>query len=102
MKTLYAQTELKTHEARAAELAGTRMLIAEETTDALIALLIASGAVTTGEACICLMRLSERLEDHALGRRQSDWTVVPCELLDASARHAAHAAMLRARTGSGR
>lgn len=83
-------------EARRACLAGTRMLILEETTDALLALLIASKAVSASEAGVMLNSLASRLTHHATGTSETDWAIHGPELLEQAARLHTRAAMVRA------
>lgn len=80
--------------ARAA-LAGTRMLIAEESFDAILQMLIDSGLVPRGCAAVMLDRLSEKLLMHASGRTDTHWAIRAPELLDQATRFASKAAALR-------
>lgn len=80
---------------RAARLAGTRMLILEETTDALVTLLVASGAATKAEAGYALARLSERLNEYAAGRTETAWCFLAPELIEQAARLSEKATLLR-------
>jgi hypothetical protein len=84
--------------ARAA-LAGTRMLIFEETTDALLQLLLDAGLVSKGCAAVMLDRLSERLLMHASGRTDTPWAIREPELIDQATRLAMKAAVLRTMIG---
>lgn len=84
--------------ARAA-LAGTRMLIAEESFDALLQMLIDAGMVPKACAAIMLSRLSEKLLLHASGKTETHWAIREAELLDQATRLATKAAGLRASTG---
>ncbi|KGT73682.1 hypothetical protein ABIF65_003753 [Bradyrhizobium japonicum] len=81
--------------ARAA-LAGTRMLIAEESFDAIVQMLIDSGLVPRGCAAVMLDRLSEKLLMHASGRTDTHWAIRAPELLDQAGRLSAKASALRA------
>jgi hypothetical protein len=81
--------------ARAA-LAGTRMLIAEECFDAIVQMLIDSGAVPRSCAAVMLDRLSERLLLHASGRTDTHWGIRASELLDQAGRLSGKASSLRA------
>lgn len=81
--------------ARAAKLAGTRMLMLEEYFDTLVALLIASGAVSKDEAAHALDRLSERLTAHATGRTDTGWAIDAPELIEQAGRLSVRAALLR-------
>lgn len=65
-------------QARTAAIAGTRELVREETLTALVALLIASGAVPAERASAMLMSLSDRLTGHACGH--AEFQVHPAEL----------------------
>lgn len=80
--------------ARAA-LAGTRMLIAEESFDAIVQMLIDAGLVPKGCAAVMLDRLSERLMLHASGRTDTHWAIRVPELIDQATRLAMTAAKLR-------
>ncbi|MCK1577856.1 hypothetical protein [Bradyrhizobium sp. 174] len=81
--------------ARAA-LAGTRMLIAEESFDAILQMLIDAGLVPRGCAAVMLDRLSEKLLMHASGRTDTHWAIRAPELLDQAGRLAAKASAMRA------
>ncbi|MEY9248336.1 hypothetical protein AB7M45_007863 [Bradyrhizobium elkanii] len=80
--------------ARAA-LAGTRMLIAEESFDAMLQMLIDAGLVPRSCAAVMLDRLSERLLLHASGRTGTHWAIRVPELIDQATRLATKAATLR-------
>ncbi len=82
-----------------AELAGTRMLIAEESFDAIVQMLIDAGLVTKGCAAVMLDRLSGKLLLHASGRTQTQWAIREAELLDQATRLATNAAMMRSGIG---
>lgn len=84
--------------ARAA-LAGTRMLIAEESFDAMLQMLIDAGLVPKGCAAVMLDRLSERLLMHASGRTQTHWAVREPELIDQATRLATKAGIMRVAIG---
>lgn len=81
------------------ELAGTRMLIAEESFDALLQMLIDAGLVPKSCAAVMLDRLSERLLMHASGRTETSWPTRAPELIDQAARLATKAGMLRVMCG---
>ncbi len=81
--------------ARAA-LAGTRMLIAEESFDALVQMLIDAGVMPKSCAAVMLDRLSEKLLMHASGRTSTHWAIREPELLDQATRLSTKAAGLRA------
>jgi len=78
-----------------AQLAGTRMLIAEECFDAILGMLIDSGAVPRACAAIMLERLSEKLLMHACGRTGTHWAIREPELLDQATRLAMKASAMR-------
>lgn len=80
--------------ARAA-LAGTRMLIAEESFDAMLQMLIDGGLVPKSCAAVMLDRLSARLLMHASGRTDTHWAIRAPELIDQATRLATKAASLR-------
>jgi hypothetical protein len=82
-----------------AALAGTRMLIFEETTDAIVQMLIDAGLVPKGCAAVMLDRLSAKLMMHASGLTETHWAIREPELLDQARRVAAKAAVMRAGTG---
>jgi hypothetical protein len=84
-----------------ADLAGTRMLIAEESFDALLGLMIDAGLVPRGCAAAALDRLVERLMLHASGRSGTHYGIRPPELLDQAGRLSRLAAGLRMSTGWG-
>jgi hypothetical protein len=79
-----------------AELAGTRMLIAEECFDAIVQMLIDAGLVSKGCAAVMLDRLSGKLLMHATGRTETQWSIRQPELLDQATRLSTKAAVLRA------
>jgi hypothetical protein len=83
-----------------AALAGTRMLIAEESFDALLQMLIDAGLVPKGCAAVMLDRLSAKLMMHASGLTETHWAIREAELLDQAKRVAMKAATLRVATGS--
>lgn len=78
-----------------AELAGTRMLIAEESFDALVQMLIDAGLVSKGCAAVMLDRLSGKLLLHASGRSETHWAIRAPELLDQATRLATRAVVMR-------
>lgn len=78
-------------EARAARLAGTRMLLMEECFDALVDALIASGAIPQNAAAVMLDHLAERFIAHSDGRLKSEFAIDRSELLDQAARLRAQA-----------
>lgn len=78
------------------ELAGTRMLIFEESFDAIVQALIDSGRIERGCAAVMLDRLSERLLLHASGRTNTHWPIREPELIDQATRLAAKSMTLRA------
>lgn len=80
--------------ARAA-LAGTRMLIAEESFDAMLQMLIDVGLVPKSCAAVMLDRLSERLLLLASGRLETHWAIRVPELVDQAARLATKAATMK-------
>lgn len=80
-----------------ADLAGTRMLIAEECFDAMLQMLIDVGAVPRSFAAVMLDRLAERLLLHASGRTDTQWAIRAPELLDQATRLSTIAAGMRVR-----
>lgn len=82
------------------DLAGTRMLIAEECFDAIVQMLIDAGLVSKGCAAVMLDRLSTKLSLHANGGTETQWAIRRPELLDQSTRLAKKAAMIRLSIGS--
>lgn len=86
MKTPYADGDTMSREARQAALAGTRMMVLEECFDALIAALIASGAIPQNAASVMIEHLAERFIAHSEGNIQSDWQIDPMELRDQASR----------------
>jgi hypothetical protein len=79
--------QLETNRApRSAALAGTRMLILEETFDALVDALIASGAIPHNAAAVMLDHLAERFIAHSAGKTNCEWEIDRNELLDQAAR----------------
>jgi hypothetical protein len=78
-----------------AELAGTRMLIAEESFDAIVQLLIDASLVSKGCAAVMLDRLSGKLMMHASGLTTTQWAIREPELIDQATRLAAKSMMLR-------
>jgi len=96
---LAAPAPMKDDDWARAALAGTRMLIAEESFDAIVQMLIDSGLVPKGCAAAMLNRLSERLLLHASGRTETHWAIRAPELLDQAGRLSAKAVMLRAGCG---
>jgi hypothetical protein len=82
-----------------AQLAGTRMLIAEESFDAIVQMLIDAGLVTAGFAAVMLDRLSAKLLLHASGRTDTQWAIREPELIDQATRLSRNAAMLRSSIG---
>jgi hypothetical protein len=91
-----APTTTKDDDWARAALAGTRMLIAEESFDAIVQMLIDSGLVPRGCAAVMLDRLSEKLLMHASGRTDTHWAIRAPELLDQAGRLSAKASALRA------
>jgi hypothetical protein len=85
-----------------AELAGTRMLIAEESFDALVQMLIDAGMLSKGCAAVMFDRLSGKLLLHASGRSETHWAIRAPELLDQATRLSSKAAMLRSSIGQSR
>lgn len=83
-------------EARRAALLGTRQLIADEQFGALVALLVASGAVPVERAQTMLTALSSTLKGHARAGHP-DWAVSPAELRIHAERLAVRAAQIGAR-----
>jgi hypothetical protein len=73
-------------EARAAVLAGTRMLIMEECFDALVDALIASGAIPQNAAAVMLDHLAERFISHSAGDTDTGWAIDRDELFDQAVR----------------
>lgn len=84
--------------ARAA-LAGTRMLIAEESFDALVQMLVDAGLVPKAFAAVMLDRLSEKLLMHASGRTETHWAIREPELIDQAMRLSTKAAAMRVAIG---
>lgn len=82
--------------ARAAALLGTRALIQTESFDALVALLVCSGAVPVERAQSMLTALSSTLKGHARSGHP-DWAVEPAELRIQAERLATRAAEIGAR-----
>lgn len=78
-----------------AKLAGTRMLIAEESFDAIVQMLLDAGAVPKACVAVMLDRLSGRLMAHASGRTDTHWAIREAELLDQATRLSMKAAVLR-------
>lgn len=78
-----------------AKLAGTRMLIAEESFDALVQMLLDAGVLPKACAAIMLDRLAGKLMAHASGRTDTQWAVREPELIDQATRLATKAAVLR-------
>lgn len=87
-------------EARAAALAGTRVLILEETFDALVGALIASGAIPQNAASVMLDHLAERFIAHSDGRLRSEFVIDRGELRDQAARLKLQAALRSDASGS--
>lgn len=85
-----------------ANLAGTRMLIFEETTDAMLQLLLDAGLVSKGCAAVMLDRLSAKLMMHASGLTETQWAIREPELIDQATRVAAKAAVMRGSVGAAR
>jgi len=73
-------------EARAAQLAGTRMLILENCFDALVDALIDSGAIPHNAAAAMLDHLAERFIAHSAGHIDSTWAIDKDELFDQAVR----------------
>lgn len=95
-------------EARAAAIAGSRMLVMEECFDALVDALVASGAIPQNAASVMLEHLAERFIEHSAGRTSTDWLIDRNELRDQAGRLRIQAASRRgaaedrwAETGSG-
>lgn len=80
-------------EARKAAIAGTRMLVLEETFDALVDALIWSGAIPQNAASVMLDHLAERFIAHSDGRLKSEWAIDRGELLDQASRLKSQAAL---------
>jgi len=83
-----------------AELAGTRMLIAEESFDAILRLMVDTGLVSKRSAAVMLDDLSARLMMHSCGLTQTVWATRETELLHQATRIAMKAERLRAATRS--
>jgi hypothetical protein len=79
----------------AAELAGTRMLIAEECFDALLKLMVDSNAVSRKSAATMLDDLSARLMMHSCGLVPTVWAIREPELLHHATRLAMKAERMR-------
>lgn len=62
------------------------MLIMEECWDALVAALIASGAIPQNAASVLLESLAERFIEQSEGARESEWQIDPAELRDQASR----------------
>ena len=62
------------------------MLVLEEMFDALVAALIASGAIPQNAASVLLESLAERFIEHSEGARESEWQIDPAELRDQASR----------------
>lgn len=75
------------------------MLIAEESFDALLGLLIDAGLVPRGCAAAALGRLADRLLLHASGKTQTHYGIRELELRDQAGRLLARANALRAQHG---
>lgn len=73
-------------EARRASLAGTRMLIQEESFDALIGFLISKKVCSVSEASELLRSLARRLDDHADGKTDTEYAVHRLEMREQAAR----------------
>jgi hypothetical protein len=78
-----------------AELAGTRMLIAEESFDAMVQMMIDAGLLSKGHAAVMYDRLSNKLLLHATGRTDTQWSIRAPELLDQATRLSTRALMIR-------
>lgn len=72
------------------------MLIAEESFDALLGLLIDAGVVTSKDTALMLARLADRLKAHGTGEIVSEWCVDDAELKHAAIRFSAMSELLRA------
>lgn len=70
------------------------MLVLEEMFDALVAALVASGAIPQNAASVLLESLAERFIAHSEGALESEWMIDPAELRDQASR-------LRRRSGCG-
>lgn len=81
--------------ARTAALLGTRALIAESRFDALVALLVASGAVPTESAQTMLTDLGDTMRAHARAGRHDEFQIASAELQIEAQRLAARADGLR-------
>ncbi len=75
------------------------MLIAEESFDAMVQMLIDAGLVSRGCAAIMLDRLSGKLMLHASGRTETHWAIREAELMDQATRLSTRAVMLRTIVG---
>lgn len=73
------------------------MLLLEEMFDAMLAMLVDSGAVKQEAATLMLHHLADRLKDHARGTTDTGWKTVPAELLDQATRLTGCASRLRGR-----
>lgn len=80
-------------------LAGTRMLIAEESFDAMLQMLLDAGLVPKACAAVMLDRLSAKLLLHASGRTETHWAIRVPELIDQATRLATKAAAMRTTVG---
>ncbi|WP_454629625.1 hypothetical protein [Bradyrhizobium cenepequi] len=92
--------EMKDDDWARAALAGTRMLIAEESFDAMVQMLIDAGLVPKSCAAVMLDRLSARLLTHASGRTETHWAIRAPELIDQATRLSTKAATLRCSVGA--
>lgn len=75
-------TVQRTTEARAAAIAGTRRLIAEDEFEALLELLIARRVCSREETAAMLDKLADRLILKARGILETEYEVYPTELFD--------------------
>lgn len=87
-----------TPDSRAAALAGTRMLIAEQSFEALLDMLIEAGTVSRSQVAVMADNLSRDLLDYAGGKLSTEWQVVPSELLHVATRYSLLAESMRGGT----
>lgn len=71
------------------------MLIAEESFDAIVQLLLDAGVMPKACVAVMLDRLSGKLMAHASDRTETHWAICEPELIDQAARLATKAAVLR-------
>lgn len=87
-------------EARAARRAGTRQFFSQAWTEAMLDMLVDSGAVKAPDATVMLDRLAKRFENYPENSADEDWNLDPHELSEEAARVRALAGLYKARRPS--